>query len=62
MDGSIAAPKVTTVDADGHVLEPRDLWERHLEPGLRDRIARLPEESQRKVLGTNVLRFYGLGA
>jgi predicted TIM-barrel fold metal-dependent hydrolase len=29
---------------------------------LRGRIARLPEESQRKVLGSNALRFYGLGA
>lgn len=29
---------------------------------LRERIARLPDESQRKVLGTNALRFYGLAA
>jgi predicted TIM-barrel fold metal-dependent hydrolase len=27
---------------------------------LRERIGRLPEEAQRKVLGTNALRFYGL--
>ena len=25
------------VDADGHVLEPPDLWDRHLEPRFRDR-------------------------
>jgi hypothetical protein len=24
-------------DADGHVLEPPDLWERYLEPKYRDR-------------------------
>jgi predicted TIM-barrel fold metal-dependent hydrolase len=27
---------------------------------LREKIARLPESSQRKVLGENVVRFYGL--
>jgi len=25
------------VDADAHVLEPPDLWERYMDPGLRDR-------------------------
>jgi uncharacterized protein len=39
------------LDASFHVVET-----------LRERIARLPEESQRKVLGTNALRFYGLAA
>ena len=29
------------VDADGHILEPPDLWERYLEPKYRDRALRL---------------------
>jgi len=29
------------VDADGHILEPPDLWERHLEPRFRDRALRI---------------------
>jgi uncharacterized protein len=28
------------VDADGHILEPPDLWERYLEPAYRDRALR----------------------
>ena len=30
-----------TVDADGHIMEPPDLWERYLEPKYRDRALRL---------------------
>ena len=29
------------VDADGHVLEPPDLWETYLEPRYRDRALRI---------------------
>ena len=29
------------VDADGHILEPPDLWERYIEPRYRDRALRL---------------------
>ena len=29
------------VDADGHILEPPDLWETHLEPKYRDRALRI---------------------
>jgi uncharacterized protein len=36
--GRIAFPGA--VDADGHVLEPPDLWERYLEPQYRDRALR----------------------
>jgi hypothetical protein len=25
------------VDADGHILEPLDLWDRHIDPGFRER-------------------------
>lgn len=35
---------VVTVDADGHVLEPRDTWLRYLEPGLRDRAIRIDRD------------------
>ena len=34
------------VDADGHILEPPDLWERYLEPKYRDRALRIiPDEN-----------------
>ena len=39
------------LDASFHVLDT-----------LRERIAALPEAAQRKVLGENALRFYGLAA
>ena len=29
------------VDADGHVLEPEDIWPRFLEPQWRDRAIRI---------------------
>jgi len=32
--------KPAVVDADGHILEPTDLWERYLEPQYRDRAIR----------------------
>lgn len=32
------------IDADGHVLEPRDTWERYLEPALRDRAIRIARD------------------
>ncbi|MGH7287465.1 MAG: hypothetical protein ACREI8_05535, partial [Myxococcota bacterium] len=30
-----------TVDADGHVLEPADTWERYIDPAFRDRALRV---------------------
>jgi hypothetical protein len=30
-----------TVDADGHVLEPRDTWKTYIEPKFRDRAIRI---------------------
>src|ERR1043166_3625558 len=39
-------PYAGVVDADGHILEPPDLWERYLEPKYRDRALRLvPDEN-----------------
>jgi len=37
--------KIVTVDADGHVLEPRDTWQRYLEPNLRDRAIRIERDA-----------------
>jgi predicted TIM-barrel fold metal-dependent hydrolase len=37
----MAAPDPLVVDADGHVCEPADLWERHLPARFRDRALRL---------------------
>jgi len=34
------------VDADGHVLEPPDLWERYLEPQLRGRALRIRKDEK----------------
>jgi len=45
------ASKPLTVDADGHVLEPRDTWQRYLEPAFRDRAIRI----QRDDAGVEVL-------
>ena len=28
------------IDADGHVLEPPDLWERHIDPAFRHQAPR----------------------
>ena len=32
---------LVTVDADGHVLEPRDTWLRYIDPEFRDRAIRI---------------------
>jgi uncharacterized protein len=40
------AESVVTVDADGHVLEPRDTWLRYLEPNLRDRAIRIERDAE----------------
>ena len=34
-----------TVDADGHVLEPIDTWERYIDPKFRDRALRVGIDS-----------------
>ena len=33
------------IDADGHILEPPDLWEKDLEPKYRDRALRIRTNS-----------------
>ena len=41
-----ATAAVSTVDADGHVLEPRDVWQKYLEPGLRERAIRIEDDAE----------------
>src|SRR4051794_19074216 len=43
------------VDADRHVREPDDLWDRYLEPAFRERVAIAPECSQGFMDGQPVL-------
>jgi uncharacterized protein len=33
------------VDADGHILEPLDLWERYMDPAFRDRAPRIVKDN-----------------
>jgi predicted TIM-barrel fold metal-dependent hydrolase len=51
---AMTAPPVPVVDADGHVIEPPDLWQRYVEPAHR---ARAP----RPVLDENGLFCYAAG-
>jgi predicted TIM-barrel fold metal-dependent hydrolase len=34
------------IDADGHILEPPDLWERYIDPKYRDRALRIAKDDQ----------------
>jgi predicted TIM-barrel fold metal-dependent hydrolase len=45
MQSPVGQGKVITVDADGHVLEPRDVWQRYLEPHLRARAIRIARDA-----------------
>ena len=35
------APKSPVVDADGHVLEPADMWLTYIDPQYRDRTVKI---------------------
>ena len=41
-----ANPDFLTVDADGHVLEPRDTWQKYLEPKHRDDAIRIEKDAE----------------
>ncbi len=43
-------PYENVIDADGHILEPPDLWERYIDPPLRDRAFRVREHDGREVI------------
>ena len=48
---------MTVIDADSHVMEPPDLWERYLEPRYRDRAIRIVEEDgiERLMMGDKIV-------
>jgi hypothetical protein len=41
MTGTYKFPYQGAIDADGHILELPDLWERDIDPQFRDRAIRL---------------------
>ncbi len=41
------------IDADGHILEPADAWERYIDPAYRDRALRICKHDGREVLEMN---------
>jgi predicted TIM-barrel fold metal-dependent hydrolase len=46
------------IDADGHVLEPMDMWEKYIDPGFRDRAPKLvidTDGKERLLVETQVL-------
>ena len=43
-------PYENVIDADGHILEPPDLWERYIDPPLRERAFRVREHDGREVI------------
>ena len=56
--------KQLVVDADGHVLEPPDLWERYLEPKYRDRAMRIKllDNGDEYLEVDRKMHFFGPGA
>ena len=48
------------IDADGHINEPHDLWERYIDPPFRDRAIRMgtdPDGSERLQVGGRPSRY-----
>ncbi len=43
-DRATKLPKSPVVDADGHVMEPADLWLRYIDPAYRDRAIRIDRD------------------
>ena len=39
--GDAMARTYNVVDADGHILEPLDLWDQYMDPKFRDRAPRI---------------------
>ena len=58
------------IDADGHILEPLDAWEKYIDPAYRDRALRIRRHDGREVLELdgkpsrffNIQTLTGLGA
>ena len=55
MSDAYKFPYPGAIDADGHILEPPDLWERYIDPPFRDRAIRLYPGKD----GLEVLEFGG---
>ena len=53
-------PYENVIDADGHILEPPDLWERYIDPPLRDRAFRVRERDGREVIEVGAVERGGL--
>lgn len=43
-NSSAKLPKSPVVDADGHVMEPADMWLRYIDPAFRDRAIRIDRD------------------
>ena len=41
------------IDADGHILEPADTWEKYIDPAYRDRALRITEHDGKEFLELN---------
>ena len=41
-----AIQNAVTVDVDGHVLEPRDTWQKYMDPDLRARAIRIERDDE----------------
>ena len=62
------------IDADGHILEPLDLWDKYIDPAFRDRAPRIVKgengkerlvigvspETKHGVMAGGAMGFYGL--
>ena len=46
MPNEAVSNPITTVDADGHLLEPRNTWIDYIEPNLRDRAIRIEKDAE----------------
>src|SRR3954469_14096894 len=44
--GSLMTRAYNVVDADGHILEPLDLWDKYIEPKFRDRAPRIVKDNE----------------
>jgi uncharacterized protein len=42
----MVAKKVETIDSDGHVLEPADMWEQYIDPKYRERCIKLFQDKE----------------
>ena len=41
MKGASLSSYTNIIDADGHILEPLDMWEHYIDPQFRDRALRI---------------------